>query len=229
MHDKSGSEDLFHQTQQTLLNTFRTAEQRESPYRHWRLKNLMPLDVARAVSQLPFTPPDIEDTGGRRETHNELRRFFDQDAIANFDSCAAVANALQSPEVIAAIEARCGLDLEGTYLRIEYAMDTKGFWLEPHTDLGVKKFTMLVYVSEDPEHENWGTDIYFDRDHHAEQVPATFNTAMIFVPSNNTWHGFEPRKINGVRRTLIVNFVTNEWRNRHELAFPEQPIQHSTT
>jgi len=224
MQDQSST---FQLTQQSLLNAFHQAEQREEPYRHWRLGPVLPVEVARSVSQLPFTPPEIEDTGGRRETHNDLRRFFDQDAISRFDSCSAVAHAMQSPEVIAAIEERCGLDLDGTYLRIEYALDTKGFWLEPHTDLGVKKFTMLAYMAEDPEHEHWGTDIYYDRDTHAEQVPAIFNTAMIFVPSNNTWHGFEPRPINGVRRTLIINFVTNEWRNRHELAFPNQPVSHA--
>ncbi|HQT42691.1 MAG TPA: 2OG-Fe(II) oxygenase [Halothiobacillus sp.] len=208
----------------SLLHSFASAEQRESPYRHWRLQDVLPFEIAQSIALLPFTPPVIDDTGGRRETHNESRRFFDQDAIKKLPTCAAVAHALQSPELIAIIEQRCGLDLIGTNLRIEYALDTQGFWLERHTDLGVKKFTMLAYMSEDAEHENWGTDIYADKESPAQRVPAVFNTAMIFVPSSNTWHGFEPRKINGVRRTLIINYVTHEWRNRHELAFPNTPI-----
>lgn len=208
----------------SLKHSFESAKQEESPYRHWRLRELFPLETAQSIAKLPFAPPVIDDTGGRRETHNESRRFFDQDAIAKFPTCSAIAHALQSPEMIQAIEERCGLDLSGTNLRIEYALDTQGFWLEPHTDLGVKKFTMLAYVSEDPEHETWGTDIYKTKDAPPQRVPATFNTAMIFVPSTNTWHGFEPRKINGVRRTLIINYVTQEWRNRHELAFPNEPI-----
>lgn len=208
----------------SLTAAFHSAEQRETPYRHWRLRNLFPLDVAQAISDLPFTPPVIDDTGGRRETHNESRRFFDQDAIMRFPTCRSIAAAFQSRDLIDTIQRRCALSLAGTNLRIEYALDTRGFWLEPHTDLGVKKFTMLVYVAEDPEHEQWGTDIYFSKERHAEQVPATFNTAMIFVPADNTWHGFEPRPINGVRRTLIINYVAPEWRNRHELAFPNDPI-----
>ena len=49
------------------------------------------------------------------------------------------------------IEKVFGTDLEGTYLRIEFAQDIDGFWLEPHTDLGVKAFTMLLYLSKDDE------------------------------------------------------------------------------
>ncbi|HUX81488.1 MAG TPA: 2OG-Fe(II) oxygenase [Halothiobacillus sp.] len=210
--------------QRSLMTAFNTAEQRQSPYKHWRLHELFPVDIARSISQLPFEPPVIDDTGGRRETHNESRRFFDQDAIARFPTCRSIAEAFQSPELIEAIQKRCNLNLAGTNLRIEYALDTFGFWLEPHTDLGVKKFTMLAYMAEDPEHVQWGTDIYFSKEQHAEQVPATFNTAMIFVPADNTWHGFEPRPINGIRRTLIINYVAPEWRNRHELAFPNDPI-----
>lgn len=207
-----------------LTQSFKSAKQEESPYRHWRLRALFPLQTAQSIADLPFSPPVIDDTGGRRETHNESRRFFDQDAIEHFPTCSAIAHALQSPDTIRKIEQCCGVDLMGTSLRIEYALDTQGFWLEPHTDLGVKKFTMLAYMSEDPEHEDWGTDIYHTKESPAIRVPATFNTAMIFVPSDRTWHGFEPRKINGIRRTLIINYVSDEWRNRHELAFPNEPV-----
>ena len=47
---------------------------------------------------------------------------------------------------------------------------------------------------------------------------------MIFVPSNNTWHGFEKRPIHGVRRSIIVNYVTDAWRAREQLAFPHSPV-----
>jgi len=79
--------------QHQLIRSFNESEQREQPYRHWRLSNLFPLETAKAVGQLPFTPPVIDDTGGRRETHNETRRFFDQDAISQFPTCAAIAHA----------------------------------------------------------------------------------------------------------------------------------------
>ena len=31
-------------------------------------------------------------------------------------------------------------------------------------------------------------------------------------------HGLEPRKIHGIRRSLIVNYVTQEWRARDEIS-----------
>jgi hypothetical protein len=47
---------------------------------------------------------------------------------------------------------------------------------------------------------------------------------MIFVPSAITYHGFERRKISGVRKSLVINYVTNEWRAREQLAYPGQPV-----
>jgi hypothetical protein len=54
--------------------------------------------------------------------------------------------------------------------------------------------------------------------------PFASNAAMVFVPSDITFHGFEPRKIEGVRKSVIINYVTNEWRAREQLAFPHEPI-----
>ena len=50
------------------------------------------------------------------------------------------------------------------------------------------------------------------------------NGAMIFVPTSNTYHGFEPRQIDGVRKSLVINYVTNDWRAREQLAYPETPV-----
>ena len=47
---------------------------------------------------------------------------------------------------------------------------------------------------------------------------------MVFVPSGITYHGFELRRIEGVRKSVIINYVTNEWRAREQLAFPDKPI-----
>ena len=65
-----------------------------------------------------------------------------------------------------ALRGRFGGPLEGTYVRIEYAQDIDGFWLKPHTDIGVKMFTMLIYMSDDPRHADLGTDIYADENTH---------------------------------------------------------------
>ncbi len=123
-------------------------------------------------------------------------------------------------------EKHFGTNLDGTYLRVEIAQDTDGFWLEPHSDLGVKLFTMLLYTSKDPSHADLGTDIYDGEKRHFGRSPFESNAALVFVPSDITFHGFERRKINGVRTSVIINYVSNEWRAREQLAFPNQPISH---
>ena len=59
---------------------------------------------------------------------------------------------------------------------------------------------------------------------HVGRSPFAANGAMIFVPSNITYHGFEARPIEGVRKSIIINYVTNEWRAREQLAYPTTPV-----
>ena len=83
---------------------------------------------------------------------------------------------------------------------------------------------MLVYLSAGAEAENWGTDIMDQGGTVLARAPGTINAGLIFIPGARTWHGFARRPINGVRRSLIVNYVKPEWRSRHELAYPDQPV-----
>ena len=70
----------------------------------------------------------------------------------------------------------CGRRLTDASLRIEYCLDTDGFWLEPHTDIGAKLFTMLIYLSDDPGAVEWGTDI-LDAEHSlVERSSGAFNS-----------------------------------------------------
>jgi hypothetical protein len=105
-------------------------------------------------------------------------------------------------------------------LRIEYCQDTDGFWLEPHVDIAVKRFAMLVYLSDDPALCDAGTDVYDASPEHltVATAPYRFNAGMIFIPGSDTWHGFRKRPIKGLRKSIIVNYVAPEWRAVEELA-----------
>jgi hypothetical protein len=208
----------------TLVKSFESGARAETPYRHWFIKDCLPSDLAEEITALPFPAPALGGVSGKREIHNATRRYFDVENRAAFASVGAFADAFQSKTVTRAIERIFGTKLGGTYLRLEYAQDTDGFWLEPHTDLGVKVFTMLLYLSKDASHKNLGTDIYDGQKRHVGTSPFNPNGAMVFVPSNDTFHGFEARRIDGVRKSVIINYVTNEWRAREQLAFPDQPI-----
>jgi hypothetical protein len=207
----------------TMLASIASAERRTSPYTNWRMRDVFPDEVARALAELPFHAVDLHGVSGRRELHNDQRSYFALDVLDRHPVARQVAEAFQSPRVVEAIMAATGAKLAGTYLRIEYAVDISGFWLEPHTDLGVKTYTMLYQLGTDGQ-EDLGTDVYLDKQTWAERVPFGWNSALVFVPSDRTWHGFEARKIKTPRRSVIINYVTDEWRAREQLAFPNAPV-----
>ena len=210
----------------SLLASFAAARGNPKPYQHWIVENCLPPAALDAAIALPFAAPALGGISGRREVHNATRKYFDVENRANFPVASAMADALQSETVTRNIEKTFGSKLDGTYLRIEYAQDIDGFWLEPHTDLGVKLFTFLLYLSKDTQHADLGTDIYDAGKKHVGRSPFKPGGAMIFVPSGITYHGFEARKIEGVRKSIIINYVSNEWKAREQLAFPDRPIKH---
>jgi hypothetical protein len=210
----------------TLIDSFEKAKRSDTPYAHWFLNGCLSPEALDATLSLPFEAPSLDGISGKREVHNATRKYFDAENQARFPVVRALAGALQNERVTGAVERVFGTRLDGSYLRIEYAQDTDGFWLEPHTDLGVKLFTFLLYLSTDASHADLGTDIYDAEKRHVGRSPFACNAAMVFVPSNITYHGFEPRKIRGVRKSVIINYVTDEWRAREQLAFPDRPVRH---
>jgi hypothetical protein len=207
-----------------LLASIESSERNETPYRHWFLQHCLPDDALDEILALPFPAPALGGVSGKRELHNNTRKYFDIENRAQHPVCEGFCQAFQDKRVTDKIASHFGAKLGGTYLRVEAAQDTNGFWLEPHSDLGVKTFTMLLYMSKDPQHRGLGTDIYDQNKKHIRASPFAPNAAMVFVPSNITFHGFEPRTIDGIRKSVIINYVTNDWRAREQLAFPDQPI-----
>ncbi len=205
----------------SLMRAIEGAERRATPFRHWLLADILPPGVGAAVCGLPIPAPAIADTKGRRETNNATRSHFGAENRARFPVCDDLARALQEGPAVDAIQLICGIDLEGSSLRIEYCQDSDGFWLESHTDIGVKKFTFLIYLSGA---ENLGTDLMSAGGDVLGSAPFAPGRGLIFIPGADTWHGFRRRPIAGVRRSLIVNYVGPEWRARHELAFPDRPV-----
>ena len=208
----------------TLLGSIEAAEQSDWPYRSWVVRQCLPSQTLDSLLALPFEAPALDGVSGKRELHNATRKYFDMENQQKFRVCSEFCAAFQDRQLTEGIASRFGAKLRGTYLRVEYAQDIDGFWLEPHTDLGVKTFTMLLYISKDAQHRDLGTDIYDNDKAPVGRSPFTSNSAFVFVPSSTTYHGFERRPIEGVRKSIIINYVTNEWRAREQLAFPDRPI-----
>lgn len=206
-----------------FAHSLRTAPAYDAPYRHWVLQDVLPSPVAQALDALPFEAPSLDGVSGSREIHNNTRRYIDAAAIAEHAVCRSVAEAFQDPATVAVVEDVTGARVDGCCLRIEYAQDCDGFWLKPHTDLGVKKFTLLYYLGPDGQ-PDLGTDVYADADTWSHRAPFIPGGALVFVPSDRTWHGFERRPIPVVRKSLIINYVTEAWMAREQLAYPDTPV-----
>ncbi len=204
-----------------FLASLARARHGAAPYDHWLLDNVLPEEDISAVEALPCAPPQDAVFDGRREANNSVRVFFNPEAQARFQVCRRIVEGFLDPRVRLAIEETSGADLSGSRLRIEYCQDTEGFWLAPHTDISVKKFSMLIYLSDDPRLRNAGTDIHEGPPgfRHVASAPYGRNLGLIFVPGKNTWHAVGKRPLHGaVRKSLIVNYVASAWRETSELS-----------
>lgn len=207
-----------------FLNSWNSTAAKDKPYTHYFVENTLDTTLIDSLLELPVTSFDLDYNLGTREEFNSTRQYITPELISKYESAKRVSDVFLDPKVISAIEQKGNISLKGSLLRIEYAVDKDKFWLKPHTDLGVKLFTMLLYLSKDENAEDWGTDIYADANTFVSTAPYKSNAALCFFPSDKTWHGFRPRTINGIRKSLIINYVTQEWRNRQELVHPTNPV-----
>ena len=211
---------------QTLLASFASARGGDKPYKHWFLEDSLSPAAVDAVIALPFAAPALDGVSGRREVHNATRKYFDVENRTQFPVVGAMSDALQSEAVTRAVEKTFGTKLNGTYLRDRVRPGHRRLLARAaHRPRRQGRSRCCSTCRRTPAHANLGTDIYDTDKKHVGRSPFKPNGAMIFVPSNITYHGFEPRKIEGVRKSIIVNYVTNEWRAREQLAFPDKPIR----
>ena len=61
----------------TFAQSLLAAPVRDTPYRHWLLHDVLPLDMAAAMDALPFPAPALNGVSGSREIHNNTRRYVD--------------------------------------------------------------------------------------------------------------------------------------------------------
>ena len=210
---------------QHFMRAVRQSECGDWPYRHWKLRDVLPLDVCTGILTLPIAPPMLGLTDGTRNTYNDSRCFITPALRRKYPGCEALAQALQRPDVAALMAEICDIQVNGSYLRMEYIQDLDGAWLEPHRDIKEKLFSMVIYLFLGPDAAEWGTDIYDADKRWVGQSSGEFNSGTIFIAGPATWHGFDPRPIVGVRRLMEINYVSADWRDRQQLAMPEAAIQ----
>jgi len=113
---------------------------------------------------------------------------------------------------------------------LTYVEDETGYELMPHTDAARKAVTLLIYLAEENDNPNLGTEMYLPRaaDYpvdmgprvvrhrrenflRAHRVPFRPNRGLGFAPAGNTFHGVgEVSEGNKVRRLLQFQLICNE-------------------
>ena len=101
---KSSAEDVV----KTFLRSVDSAKRSEQPYRHWALQACFPADSVDDVLTLPFEAPSLDGVSGKRELHNNTRKYFDVENRERFPVCEAIAQAFQDKRVTSHIEKAFG-------------------------------------------------------------------------------------------------------------------------
>ena len=102
-----------------LVRCFDASKFSAEPFRHWLLSDILPVRVCDGIDALPVRPPKIEDTEGKRETHNSSRLFFGSDNRRRHPVCEALAAGFQSAATVERIERLCGVELRGEAEQVE--------------------------------------------------------------------------------------------------------------
>jgi hypothetical protein len=218
--DEAGAERLA--CQNALARSFAAARMSAFPYPHALLADLLPLDLVWSLADLPFAPPPPPLIGCTRPPTGRMAFITHRETEA-FTPCRLVAETFQSAAAMALISRATGARLSDCRLRIALAQEVDGHQCPPRTRQDEARFTVMVALDAGGQ-RNLGPDIYFESGDWAAQAPWTPGCALAFAPSARSWHGFEPRMIREVRKSLIVDYVPTDQATAAELAFPDRPV-----
>jgi hypothetical protein len=126
---------------------------------------------------------------------------------------------LSSPRMAAIVADKLKIDLTGRPVMVTVRGQCSARDGHIHTDSTTKLVTMLVYMNRKDESERGRLRILrssTDLNDFAAEIPPDEGTLLIFRNGPNAWHGFEP--VDGVRRVIQVNWVTDESVVRREQA-----------
>jgi hypothetical protein len=186
------------------------------PFRHWILDSVFEEELMNSFEALAFKPLKLRGDGSRVSLPPAA--FLNEATCARYPVLSRVVDIFSDRAAVEDLERQCGITLENTFLRISYHVDAHGFWLRPHTDLAVKCLSLIVLVKHNASDEPIGTEMYDCSGTLVGRAPSRDNSGLMFVPNSNTFHGFTERRLTGTRSTLVVNFVSDAWVNRDELA-----------
>ena len=166
------------------------------------------------------------------------RTFVDVNNINAYPAVKRLVEELVNPDLTRFLMKTFNVDLEGTALRVELLRNGLGHYLTPHCDCVEKIITLLIFINENEQPLDSGTDIYraksgagdtssvtlsrsFGDFEKVAEVPFVTGTALIFHPGEDTWHGLDQEKTFDDRRLVQINWVNKAY-STHPECFPVQ-------
>ncbi len=202
------------------------------PFDHWEYNNALSDEAIKEIVGADI--PDVSEhnlsydgtraiDGGAAEFRNgiasggkaiKFRCFITKENASEFPNLVKFINELQAKETYQAISKMIKKDLSNSYVRVEVICDREGFWLKPHCDIKEKLLSGLIFINNENESEDLGTDFYNEKMEKVKTVPFRHNYGYLFTSGPNTWHGMEKKKIVKERRCIQVNYVTfkTDWK-----------------
>ena len=217
----------------TFLNSILNKSQKHDyPFDHWEYNDALTGKTIQEIIRADI--PDVSKhnlsydgtraiDGGAAEFREgiasggkavKFRCFVTKENSSQFPNLVEFINELQTKETYQTISKMINKDLSDSYVRVEVICDRQGFWLKPHCDIKEKLMSGLIFVNNENESEDLGTDFYNEKLEKVKTVPFKHNYGYLFSSGPNTWHGMEKKKIFKERRCIQVNYVTfkTDWK-----------------
>lgn len=184
----------------------------ESPADWFHITKCFPDEFARTLLKLYPEPKSLDSYSGKRDGANEFRTFVtEKTPVAH--KIFAPWNTEYAKQMFTEIS---GVDCSRGHLRIELCQDVDGFWLERHIDIPEKLITLQIYLGDGDI--NWGTSIYFPRKGNIYRtVPFRHNEGWMTIAGSPLVHGVEQNMVDGLRKSVIINYVVGDWKDTDQL------------
>ncbi len=198
----------------TFLNSILNKSQKHDyPFDHWEYNDALTEKTIQEIIRADI--PDVSKhnlsydgtraiDGGAAEFREgiasggkavKFRCFVTKENSSQFPNLVEFINELQTKETYQTISKMINKDLSDSYVRVEVICDRQGFWLKPHCDIKEKLMSGLIFVNNENESEDLGTDFYNEKLEKVKTVPFKHNYGYLFSSGPNTWHGMEKKKL----------------------------------
>jgi len=187
------------------LAAFEAAPLAQDPYPYAIVPGFLP---AAALAEVARDFPRLDMAGS-----------FPPDALDYGPGFAALIEAMEGDALRRAVEQKFSLDLAGRPSMCTVRCMARSRDGQIHRDADFKIVTLLLYLNE-----SWATDggrlrVLRSNDNledFAAEIPPDGGTLFAFLCTPNAWHGHKP--FDGPRRSLQLNYVSDEAMMRRELA-----------